>query len=262
MRGCGDRFAIDAAAPQSEGRDAGSAARARRLRPVSGGFILTLELLVLLSIFGVVVVFALALAQRYFVQSVADPFGRTIFVYDSTQPMGSSVLVGRAVGFNPFESPLIVYRMPAPSAPLAALLAVRPANFTTRQSVYYAAAGCSGATYVLDPTNPTAGTVGEVSELYALQGTAFAIGTDGVSNNVLFRSAPGAAPASTPQSRWVSERYANFCEPVAPDPVLSAALIPATVVSDMSAIFLPPYWIPVQSSGVGTPPQSEGDPWP
>ncbi|MEO8383336.1 MAG: hypothetical protein ABI779_27015 [Acidobacteriota bacterium] len=234
----------------------------RARRAGSGGFILTLELLVLLSIFGVVIVFALALAQRYFVQSVADPFGRTVFIYDSTQPMGSSVLVGRAVGFNPFESPLIVYRIPAPSAPVAALLAVRPANFTTRQSVYYAGAACTGATYLLDPTNPTAGTVGEVSELYAAQGTAFAIGTDGASRNVLFRSTPGASPASTPQSRWVSERYVNLCEPVADDAVLRAALLPASVVSDMSAIFVPPYWTPTQSQGVGTPPQSEGDPWP
>ena len=67
--------------------------------------------------------------------------------------------------------------MPTPSAPLAALLAVRRDNFTTRQSVYYAAAGCNGAAYLLDPVNPSAGTVGEVSELYAAQGTAFAIGT-------------------------------------------------------------------------------------
>jgi hypothetical protein len=165
------------------------------------------------------------------------------------------------VGYNSFESPLIVYRLSAPAAPLAALLAVRPANFTTRQSVYYAAPGCSGATYLLDPVNPTAGTVGEVSELYAVQGTAFAIGTDGVSNNVLFRSNTGAAPATTPQSRWVSERYTFHCEPVADDPVLRAALIPGALVADMNALFIPPYWIPVQSLGVGTPPESEGDPW-
>lgn len=249
MWGFGDRCSIDVALPR------------RGLRSRSGGFILTLELLVLLSIFGVVVIFALALAQRYFVQSAADPFGRTVFVYDSTQPMGSSVLVGRAVGFNAFESPLIVYRMPAPSAPLAALLAVRAANFTTRQSVYYADPACSGSTYLLDPRNITAGTVGEVSELYAAQGTAFAIGTDGVSDNVLFRSLAGAAPATTPQSRWVSERYSLHCEPVADDPILRAALIPASVVVDMSTVFVPPYWTPAQSTGVGTPPQSEGEPW-
>ena len=72
--------------------------------------------------------------------------------------------------------------------------------------------------------------MGEVSDFYSVQGTAFAIGVLGGSQNVLFRSTPAAAPAATPQSRWVSERYSANCQTVAADPALQAALIPATVV--------------------------------
>jgi hypothetical protein len=236
--------------------------RARR-RKTSGGFILTLELLLLLAIFGTVIVFALVLAQQHFVKSVSDPFGRTVFIYDSTAP---SVLVGRAVGFNQYEAPQVIYRIPDPAEPVAALLGVRPANFTTRPSVFYDSPTCTGETWMLDPTNTAAGASGEVSDFYATQGTAFAIGTAGGSQNVLYRSTPGAAPGAMPQSRWVSERYSINCQPVAADPVLQAALIPATLVSDMSTIYKPPYWTPDKVSGTplsaATAPKKEGDPWP
>lgn len=235
-------------------------------RPKSPGFILTLELLLLLSIFSVVIIFALALIQQHFVQSVSDPFGRTVFIYDSTPPKGSSLLIGRAVGFNQYEAPEIVYRVPDAAEPVAALLGVRPANFTTRPAVYYDNAGCTGGTWLLDPTNSAAGASGEVSDFYSVQGTAFAIGIGGGSQNVLFRSTPGAAPAAMPQSRWVSERYSANCQPVTPDPLLQAALVPATLVSDMSTIYVPPYWTPDKVSGTpvsaATAPKKEGDPWP
>jgi len=234
------------------------------MRASSPGFILTLELLLILCIFGVVVIFAISIAQRYVVNNVSNPFGRNVFVYDSTPPSGSSLLVGRAVGFTQYEAPLILYRIADPDPRLAALLGVRPSNFTTRTSVFYSNAGCSGATWMLDPTNVTSGTVGEVSDLYGTQGTAFAIGLSGGSQNVLFRSASGAAPATTPASRWVSERYANNCEPVADDPVLRAALIPGTVIANMSTIFTPPYWSPATTIGTlptPSPNPTEDDPW-
>lgn len=223
-------------------------------------------MLLLLSIFGVVLIFAFTLIQQHFVQSVSDPFGRTIFIYDSTPPKGSSLLVGRAVSFNQYEAPQIIFRVPDPAEPVAALLGVRPANFTTRPSVFYDSAGCTGGTWMLDPGNPASGASGEVSDFYSVQGTAFAIGVAGASQNVLFRSTPGAAPLAMPQSRWVSERYSLNCQPVAADPVLQAALIPASLVSDMSTIYIPPYWTPDKVSGTplsaATAPKKEGDPWP
>jgi hypothetical protein len=236
--------------------------RARR-RKRSRGFILTLELLLLLAIFGTVIVFALVLVQQHFVQSVSDPFGRTVFIYDSTSP---SVLIGRAVGFNQYEAPQVIYRIPDPAEPVAALLGVRPANFTTRPSVFYDSPTCTGGAWMLDPTNAAAGASGEASDFYATQGTAFAIGIAGGSQNVLYRSTSGAAPGAMPQSRWVSERYSINCQPVAADPVLQAALVPATLVSDMSTIYQPPYWTPDKVSGTPlsatSAPKKEGDPWP
>ncbi len=232
----------------------------------SAGFILTLELLILLTIFGVVAIFALVLIQQHFVNQAGDYFGRTIFIYDSKQPAGSSVLIGRAVSFNALEAPQIIYRVPTSNPPLAALLAVRAANFTTRPSVFYDNPNCTGGSWMLDPANPVSGTVGEVSDLYSLQGTAFAIGLSGVDQNVLFRSTPGAAPVATPQSRWVSERYSANCQTVADDPVLRGALIPANIVFSMSTIYVPPYWIPTGLAGpplsAATAPKKEGDPWP
>jgi hypothetical protein len=232
----------------------------------SPGFILTLELLLLISIFSVVVIFALVLIQQHFVRSVSDPFSRTIFIYDSTPPKGGSLLIGRTVSFNQYEAPQIIYRVPDPAEPVAALLGVRTTNFTSRPSVFYDNPGCTGGTWMLDPTNAAAGASGEVSDLYSLQGTAFAIGISGGSQNVLFRATPGAPPGATPQSRWVSERYTVNCQAVAADAALQAALIPAVVVSDMSAIYVPPYWTPDRVSGTplsaATAPKKEGDPWP
>jgi len=230
------------------------------------GFILTLELLVLLSIFGVVAIFIMVMIQQKFVQEAGDYFSRTIFIYDSKAPSGSSRLIGKAVSFNALEAPEVVYRDAASSPPLAALLGVRASNFTSRQSVFYDNANCTGPSWMLDPTNPTAGTVGEVSDLYGLQGTAYAIGVSGTDQNVLYRSTPGAAPLTTPASRWVSERYNLNCQPVVDDAVLRAALIPASLVTSMSAIYTPPYWTPSKLVGppisAATAPKKEGDPWP
>jgi hypothetical protein len=53
---------------------------------------------------------------------------------------------------------------------------------------------------------------------------------------------------------------------VGADPALQAALIPAAVVSDMSTIYIPPYWTPDRVNGTplsaATAPKKEGDPWP
>lgn len=240
--------------------------RRARQRGTNGGFILTLELLLLLTIFGSVLVFALILIQQHFVQTVSDPFGRTVFIYD-TPPSGSSVLIGRAVGFNQYEAPQIIYRIPDPALPVAALLGVRPANFTTRPSVYYDNADCTGNPWMLDPNAAASGGSGEVSDYYSTQGTAFAIGIFGGSQNWLYRSTPGPHPIGVvPQSRWVSERYSVNCQLVTADAALQNVLIPATRVSDMSTIFIPPYWTPVKVSGTPlsatSAPQKEGDPWP
>jgi hypothetical protein len=202
---------------------------------------------------------------------VSDPFGRTIFIYDSTQPAGKSLLIGRAVGFNQYEAPQVIYRVTDGSNPpnhYAALLGVRPANFTTRPGVYYDDPGCTGGAWMLDPSNPLSGASGEVSDFYSVQGSAFAIGTDGTSKNVLYQSsALGTHPAGvSPQSRWVSEAYSTNCQPVTADAALQAALIPANQLWDMSTKFIPPYWTPVKVSGTplsaATAPKKEGDPWP
>jgi hypothetical protein len=234
-------------------------------RSNEAGFVLTLELIVLVSIFGVVAIYALVLIQQHFLQQVADDFGHAVVIYDSKMPMGSSVRIGRATSFNALEAPQVIYRVATPSPPLAALLSVRATNFTTRQSVYFDNANCTGASWMLDPANPVGGTVGEAANLYSLQGTAFAIGISGGDQNVLFRSAPGAAPATTPQSRWISERYSANCQPVADDPILRAALIPASIVYSMSTIYVPPYWSPAGLAGPplspATAPKKEGDPW-
>lgn len=233
------------------------------------GFIITLELILLLTIMGVVFIFALALIQKHLIESISEPFGRSILVFDSTGPKGNSRAIGRATSFNVYEAPQIVYRIPDKTEPIAALLAVRPSNFTTRQSVYYTNAGCTGSTYMLNPLSPISPTVGEISDLYALQGTAFAIGVDpanAAKTNVLFRSQPGVAPIATPLSRWISERYVANCQPVAPDPILTAALIPAAIVVDMNTLYTPPYWVPDTPAGaplvVPAVPPGEGGKWP
>ena len=106
----------------------------RRLRGKESGFLLTLELLLLLTIFSTVIYFGMQLWQQYLVKN-ADPFGgHTVRVYDKGGTSTTAAdLVGVAESFTTNETPLLVYRPYAAGTgpgPVAALLGVALAVFS------------------------------------------------------------------------------------------------------------------------------------
>jgi len=183
-----------------------SRTKARRER----GFIITLELIVLMSVFGVVFLFAMSTLQEWIVNQLGDYFGNKIYVFDSTQPAGSSQFVGRAVGFDNYGAPLVVIRDTSLAPPPAAILGVRspaydPVNgypspsyglggFTSRMRVYYRQDNCTGEADLLNVFSGDWGTQRftpdingydePVQDVYPLQSVAYAIGA----SQVLYRS--------------------------------------------------------------------------
>ena len=131
--------------------------RARAKRSREGGFLLTLELLLLLSIFGIVIYFGLQLYEQHVISSIDPMGGPQTVIYD-----GNSNPVSRAEAYSPNEGPQFIYRptsngdLTLPNARTdpkdAALLGARSDGFTTRQRVYFLGANCTGPAYLLDPS--------------------------------------------------------------------------------------------------------------
>jgi hypothetical protein len=191
-------------------------------------------LLLLLSIFAAVIVFAIAMFQAWMIAKI-DPFGgKHVVVYDS-----DGKFITRTDSFVGNEGPVRVYRIHHGDTHAAAILGTRGeagGGFTTRQRLYYSdSTTCNGALlWILDPTTAAAAAtqflrwsdttsippvvspllpdgVGyghPISDYYTLQTIAFAIGpmADG-----LIRLHRAHGSLSTPQPDP---------PPVPPDPPL------------------------------------------
>lgn len=199
------------------GRGCGDVAvRAQRSR--QSGFILTLELLIILTILGTVVYFALDIYQRWLIASIDPMGGNHVLVYDAN---GNQVV--RARSFVGNEGPMKIFRV---NNDAAAILGTRLDGFTSRQRIYFTDFDNPGSPctcdefskWVLDPTlsagaavewlrwsvqpsgNPTP--VGPtaltdmhghpISDFYTTQAIAFAVGPAAGATNLgsvkLFRS--------------------------------------------------------------------------
>lgn len=249
--------------------------------------------MILLTIFGTVIFFAVRIFQQWILDKVNNVASTQTYVYDSTTPQpGSSKLIGRAIGFSANQEPLVIYH-PSSTSGLRAILGVRADGFTSLQGVYFTEEACSGTAMVLDATQPAAGLYGTpIASIYALQSSAGNYNVYAMRDgNLLLRSlAAGPPGAALPESVFLSERYdypvtAGVDErcydintnvatgnPDLPAGLLGntptqALLINTSVEADLDlpAFFTPPFWIPISpaSGGVAAPatPPGEGN-WP
>lgn len=186
-------------------------------RGKQSGFILTLELLIILTILGSVVYFALDIYQRWLISQIDPMGGGHVLVYDANGNM-----VVRARSFVGNEGPMKIFRV---SNDAAAILGVRLDGFTSRQRIYFtdfdAGTACTCdefSKWMLDPTLSTGAAVEwlrwsvqpsgtptpvgpvaltdmhghPISDFYTTQAVAFAVGPATGATNLgsvkLFRS--------------------------------------------------------------------------
>ncbi len=112
-----------------------------------GGFIITVELILIFTIVILATLVALAGVRNALIDS--GIFLRPLLVFDSTAP--DAVLVGKVFDFDDSETPRIL-RLD-PNTDLAIPLAVRNDRFATHTPVFYSADDCTGVPYVHDPSS-------------------------------------------------------------------------------------------------------------
>lgn len=190
----------------------------RRVRR-QGGFIISMEAILVITILGIGLFIGLAAVRNALFKYYVARQDTSFVVYDSSSP--TRRLLGTAVGFDEHQAPLlafvdygVVYPAGADPRNLRALIGVRNDRFTSRQPVFYKNADCSGTVCIAVETNSGGALVpgvdsevGPIAQLYAMQdGPVYAVGagTDGKPlQGSLYRSTT-ASCTETMQSMWVS----------------------------------------------------------
>lgn len=240
-----------------DSREGRPALRAIRRRRSQRGFIQTLELLILMAIFGTVIYFALELVNRWLIAFIDPMGGKNVVVYDA-----NGTFITRTKSMVGNEAPLLVYRINGAEAALLGLRAETNGGFTTRQRLYF-----SGTTtcdpndpdaylWILDPTTAAGAATNylpwdttadpilsalpspiypyghPISDFYSLQTIAFAMGPDGLlyraygseSSNPPLPVGYDPTIFGYPASEWDSQRYdATRCRQIGPDTTLPAS---------------------------------------
>ena len=178
--------------------------RRRRSRGVprrQAGFVITVELLLIVTIVLLAVVVALLALRNALVDSGVAL--RRPLVFDNTPPDGR--LVGKVVDFDDSETARVLRR--DPNNGLAVLLGVRRDRFATHTPVFYAGDSCTGVPYVHDPSSFDVVLDPEVERRFGflaeLQGVVYAVGAGGLvgpaspfGSGLLFRNDPAALPGA------------------------------------------------------------------
>lgn len=193
----------------------------RRLYQRQGGFIITVELILITTILIIGSLAGVVAIRDALRDYSADRAGSVALVSDA-----NGVILGPAVDYDEHEAPRIPYidRSVPPLAPdpehrnYRALIGVRDDRFTGREPVYYSETNCTGTPCIKAPSDELTDSRGldgnlgggSVGYIYALQGgPTYAIGSspDGI-QGFLYRQAPQACPVDSSEirSRYVSQK--------------------------------------------------------
>ena len=188
-----------------------------------GGFVITLELIIIISILGFgtlvgIVMIRDALVKHYVAKQssetlVADAAGRVL---------------GEAIDFDEHDAPRIFFVDRSRDTAYRTLIGVRDDRFTSREAIYYSGADCTGVPCIKtisDESTSSRGTdylsgTGNVSYFNALQsGPNYAVGRGrGGLPGHLYRESllVCPVPASQLRSRWMSQKVTSGepCESV------------------------------------------------
>ncbi len=204
--------------------------RRSECRRRQGGFIITVELILITTIVIIGSFAGIAAIRDALLDYSADKAGSVALVSDA-----NGVVLGPAVDYDEHEAPRIPYidRSVLPLAPdpahrnYRALIGVRDDRFTGREPVYYSGGNCTGTPCIkvasdeLTDSRGLDGNLGggSVGYIYALQGgPTYAIGSspDGI-QGFLYRQAAQACPVEPAEirSRYVSQKVVSGspCEP-------------------------------------------------
>ncbi len=114
-------------------------------RGKQSGFIQTLELLIILAVFGTVFYFVLEMAHNWLIAQIDPLGGKHVVVYDS-----SGSLITRTNSFVGHEAPVRVYRVSTLEAAILGTRGEADGGFTTHQRLYFTNSYDCGTTMV-DP---------------------------------------------------------------------------------------------------------------
>lgn len=258
----------------------------RRVRR-QGGFIISMEAILVITILGIGLFIGLAAVRNALFKYYLARQDTSFVVYDSSSP--TRRLLGTAVGFDEHQAPLlafvdygVVYPAGADPRNLRALIGVRNDRFTSRQPVFYKNADCSGTVCIAVETNSGGALVpgvdsevGPIAQLYAMQdGPVYAVGagTDGKPlQGSLYRSTTVSCDGEALNSMWVSARLyetssgsmcVNLSSPLVANYRFAVAVGVTTSGSNVLQVPSAPFYVnmvntPLQTSPLA--PVAEGD---
>jgi hypothetical protein len=221
----------------------------RRVRQYQGGFIITLELILVSTILVIGTFIGVVALRDVLFKQYVEKQSRDIYVSDS-----NGVVLGQAISFDEHEAPRIPYidRMVPPLSPdpthrnYRALISIRDDRFTTREAVYYDGANCTGTPCIKAPSDENEDNIGidnidatgAVGYLYKSQdGPTYAIGRspNGITG-YLFRDTGNACPISPEavKSRYMSQKVVTGspCESLGSPATTSTTTTTQTDVAD------------------------------
>jgi len=233
----------------------------------NAGFIITVELLLMLALFVVPLIVGGTIVARKLLTLYLDrrdyaelPYSRAV-VWDSSAP---AKVVGPVVGYDPYEAPLVLFRDDATKA--GVILGIRTNRITSYGEVFYTNASCTSDPMVR-AYNASVGTGAAAPSYeyvpdgfaYQMQGVSYAMGSD----NILYRAqnATGANVTSdgTNLFVWQSRDLAPSTLS-SPDPpcytvangVTVENLAPATTVINFTSAYTAPFRAAFPSPTSGT----------
>ncbi|MGJ8690540.1 MAG: hypothetical protein ACSHXZ_13585 [Gammaproteobacteria bacterium] len=200
-----------------------------------GGFILTLELMLILTVLGIGLLVGVVAVRDALFQHYASEQSKEIYVSDA-----NDTRIGKTIGFDEHEAPLLLFVDRSQAQNNRVLLGVRDDRFTSREPIYYTLPNCQGDPCMKRPSSEDIDNqgvdflpgTGAVSYLYALQqGPTYGVGA-GSSDRLkgtLYRATEQSCPVTLVGavlgSRWISQKVVSGepCEPfVLPLPTVDA----------------------------------------
>nr|WP_067290485.1 hypothetical protein [Marinobacterium profundum] len=186
---------------------------ARRTRRDQGGFIITIELILIFTILVIGSLVGLVAIRDALFKYYVNQQSQEAYVMDDT-----GTVLGKAIGFDEHEAPRIFYIDRTQSQAYRALIAVRDDRFTGREPLYYEGGSCQGDPCIKSPSDEGVDSTGvdgisatgAVGYIYGLQGQpTYAIGrSSGGLPGFLFRETPSqcSVPPESIGSRWLSQK--------------------------------------------------------
>lgn len=207
-------------------------ARVTSGRRHQGGFIITIELILIITILLLGSLAGVVAVRDALFKYYVNQQSQEAYVIDDT-----GTVLGKAVDFDEHEAPRIFYIDRTQAQNYRALIGIRDDRFTGREPLYYEGNSCQGDPCIKSPSNEAAdsrGTdgiagTGAVGYIYGLQGTpTYAVGRSPAGlPGFLYRETASMCPvdAEAIGSRWLSQKVVlgEPCEPYAFSVVNAAA---------------------------------------